>query len=127
MQYGRGSVVVIAAGSSPVKLVDDVLTNTRHSLAPGTGLALDAEPQSSDEEKVWRPTKLPFATRRQLAAATPDELEVESSAIAAIEAGEAVEVRLWATSELRLSQLSDLTEAAQSAPGTLVVKLGNDG
>ena len=150
VEPARHSVTVIAAGNVPATLIDDVVTNTRHSLAPGAGASLllgngddGWEPKplpgpvgpssraaagGGEKGKGWEPKPLPlFEPDLELVAATPSELRVDAEALATIEAGKVVKVQLLETTELSLSHLAGLAEAAHSSPGQVVVELHGDG
>ena len=86
-------------------------------------------PAPPTEEGDWRPEELPIhmAADFEIAAPSPDLLEISSETIDLVKGGQTVAVKLHSTGELKLSHLSGLAEAAVSGPGRVVIELSDDG
>jgi hypothetical protein len=145
----ESSVTVTAVGDASVELIDDVFTNTRHSLRPGANLgksgngdgdwepkplpgpAAPSEPAAKEGggEEGWTPKGLPKTDPAgiEIVADTTSVLDVPPTAFETLRRGETVKVRLLQANEIRLSDLSGLPQAAEKAPGRLVVELHGDG
>lgn len=141
-------ITVVSAGSSPVEFVDDVFTNTRHSIASGDLLhkgangggwegptPLPGPPQEKAHgaepgDGGWqRPIDLygldPEAF--EVVADSPEDLTTGPKAFAALAKGETVRVRVRNADGFALSRISSLAEAAQATPGKIEVELHGDG
>jgi hypothetical protein len=131
----------VAKGNNPVTLVDDVVTDTRHSIPVDTAVLLvgsgrEWEPSrlqkqgpisaaGASEEKEWEPSNLPL--RKVSTFAVDLDGDLPEQAVQSIRSGEEVKLRMPHTDELRLSDLSGLPEAARDSGGSLILELHADG
>jgi hypothetical protein len=147
-EIDSGSVAVVVAGAKPLTLVDDVITDTRRSLAAGSAVVLPRngpgeweptplpgppppKPEAAGARKVepgeeWEPTRLPRSPKPIRFLRSPLRSEEVEAAVDHARRGGSIRLRHPQTDELRLSNLSGIPEAARAGGGRLIVELHTD-
>ncbi len=121
----RPDLTVVAAGKHHVTLVDDLITGEHRELSPGQAESLSSGGGGGD---IWRPDEL--ALKALVITTTVSEheaLPTDHELRAALQEGKTVKVLLPGRRRLALSELPELTDAARSGRGRLVLEFPDHG
>lgn len=143
---------MVTSGQGPVTIVDDIVTETRHTVPSGSALVLppngpeEWEPTplpgpppprpkreatsaigNDEKEREWEPTHLPRMPRPVRTFDFPLAAGSTENAFDLAKNGGSLRLRVPETNELRLSQLSGIPEAIREGEGSLIVELVDDG
>lgn len=117
------SLIITVVGRRPATFIDDLVTNDRRTLAPGSSESLRtvAVRSTSEENEVWGPEPLEKMAPSQVKLVRLDYDSTE--ALEALRSGATVKLQHRGGTPLHLSRIASLADTARTSSGQLVIEL----